>query len=256
MARLILSSKPAFLRQIGSVGRFSESETHRLSFMRLIKTIMVIALVYSIGCESKSTPQTFTYIFCFDKGFEGWIPRGIDLDNPPVDWQISLTDEMATCGPNSLKLRLNNVNDKAKIWIEREFDAVPNSYYQIILKFDFATADVGEVNLWRIIAGATDQSPQTSADLPYRDETAKKSDLPQHEWTYRTYCDTVEASREGSIYIVIGVWGTHEVERTYYIDKIVTTLGLLKPEYQQISDATEQNLSEWRLETIDLGEKQ
>ncbi|MGQ9811778.1 MAG: hypothetical protein ACUVQ7_10635, partial [bacterium] len=65
----------------------------------------------------------------------------------------------------------------------------------------------------------------TREDLIYRDDTGKDSNLPQHEWTTKTYLDTLTTSGEGSVYFMVGVWGTHEVERTYFVDSIEVTIS-------------------------------
>ncbi len=200
------------------------------SLFRWIAFLSVIAAIGFLSCcnsDKSEGNQILKYTFCFEHDFEGWIPRGIDLDQPPVDWKITLTDEMAKCGNKCVKLHLDNVNDKAKIWIEREFGAKPNCDYAVAVRFYFATADVGEVNLWRIIAGARNRSPETGDDLPYRDNTGKQSNLPQPEWTTRIYSDTLTTCEDGLVYLMIGIWGTHEVTRNYLIDSIVVTLDQL-----------------------------
>ncbi|MGQ9604199.1 MAG: hypothetical protein ACUVUU_08325 [bacterium] len=216
-----------FLRKYSYRERLTPSKSKHLNLKLAYLTVLLLIIAHLGGCEQDKSAedQTLKFTFCFEDGLEEWIPRGIDLDQPDVEWEISWTNEMAKCGNHSVKLHLNNLNDKAKIWIEREFKLKPNCGYEIELKFAFATADFGEINLWRMIAGASNKSPKTREDLIYRDDTGKDSNLPQHEWTTKTYLDTLTTSGEGSVYFMVGVWGTHEVERTYFVDSIEVTIS-------------------------------
>lgn len=218
-----------FSRKYGYRERLTPSKYKHLNLKLAYLTALLLIIAYLGGCEQdrSAEDQTLKFTFCFEDTLEEWTGRGIDLDEPIVDWKISWTNEMYKCGNYSRKLYLNNVNDKAKIWIEREFKLKPNCGYEIELKFAFATADFGGTSLWTIIAGASNKQPKTGADLIYRDDTGKDSNLPQHEWITKTYLDTLATSEEGSVYLMVGVWGTYEVERTYFVDSIEVTISPL-----------------------------
>lgn len=163
--------------------------------------------------------------FSFDTGMEGWDVMGADLDSPPVEWEIEQTTEVARSGVGSVRLMLDNLNDAGKIWIVRGFDAEPGRTYQVDVAFAFGTADFGSVNLWTIIAGAHDTPPDDATELDFRDNTGTGESTDEGlVWLDKRYTSTVTADADGMLYVAIGVWGTYEVARTYFIDDVVVDL--------------------------------
>jgi len=164
---------------------------------------------------------TESYTFSFENDMEGWQAKATDVDDPPVEWSIEHTEEMAKDGSASVKLFLNNLNDKGKIWFERGFELKPNTLYRVTVDFAFATAVFGQMNLWRIIAGVLPDPPQTADDLIYQGDTGNGSDSDVgYKWLQKSYTFDVTSSPDGMLYVFIGVWGTWEVGRTYYIDNV------------------------------------
>ena len=57
--------------------------------------------------------------FSFERELEEWSAGGRDLLLPPVTWEVTPSTDRASDGAQSVRLRLDNVNDQDKIWIER-----------------------------------------------------------------------------------------------------------------------------------------
>jgi hypothetical protein len=162
----------------------------------------------------------------FEQGMDGWLPRGIDLElgNDTITWSIGITKEKSRDGLKSLKFYLENYNDAGKIWIEREFELKPNTLYKVDVSYSFATADYGQANLWNIITGALPESPKSSGDLVYQGSTGNgfESDAG-YLWLDKHYEFNLVTGSSGNVYIIIGVWGTWEVSRPYYLDDVNVT---------------------------------
>jgi len=164
-----------------------------------------------------------SYFFSFENGMDEWEVRGIDLDNPSIEWSIQRTQELAKSGSISAKFYLVNNNDKGKIWIERPFDVKPNCFYRVNVWYAFATADFGNVNHWNIITGVMQKQPQTVDEIISltQGDTGNHSETDiGYRWLGKSYNFTLQSSSEGKLYVIIGVWGVWETTRVYYIDSI------------------------------------
>lgn len=162
--------------------------------------------------------------FGFDQDLEGWTPDGTDLDDPPVDWSIEWTSDPSASGGGSVEFFLDNINDQGKIWIERAFDLEPNTTYDVELAYAFGTSDWGAINLWTIIAGVHVEPPETREDLTFQEDTGHgaEEDLGL-VWTDRAYELTATTGEDGRLWVAIGVWGTWETPRTYFVDDVELT---------------------------------
>ena len=184
----------------------------------------VVFLVFS-ACGEKviidSQPKPGTYFFSFENDMEGWEKRAVDLElgDTLIDWSIELTHEIVYDGNSSLKFYLENYNDAGKIWIEKPFVVKPNRNYRVEVKYAFASADFGFANLWTIITGVVTNSPQTRDDLVYQGHTGNGSDSDiGFKWLVKNYNFDVTSESDSTLYVIIGVWGTWETPRTYYLD--------------------------------------
>ncbi len=183
-----------------------------------------LVLLLSASCSLLNLPQSMT--FSFEQGFDGWTATGTDLDNPPDQWSIEPSQDMASKGKTSLKLYLNNVNDAGKIWIERSFNVEPQSYYQVHVSYDLASADYGNLNLWDIITGVVLEPPKTAGELVYEGDTGNGADADEGWlWLHKIYDLSIRPGPESEIYVIIGVWGTWETARTYYLDNVEVILA-------------------------------
>jgi hypothetical protein len=168
--------------------------------------------------------DSHSYFFSFEQGMRGWELNGTDLGDPPITWSIERSDEMAKSGEISLKFVLANLNDAGKIWIERPFLLKPNRLYHINVKYTFASADWGDVNLFTIITGVVQEPPQTRYDLVCQGDTGNGSDTNVgYIWLRKDYDFFVRSSHDGKLYVVIGIWGTWETTRIYYFDNVKIT---------------------------------
>lgn len=163
----------------------------------------------------------YDLIDSFESGLGDWTAEGVDLDNPTVAWSVAGSTEEASTGSHSVKLTLDNVNGAGKIWIERELEVDSAQAYDVTISFDLGTADYGTVNLWKVIAGAHTAPPETAAELTFRDDTGNGADSDAGvRWVSKSYTVHTRSDDDGHLYVVVGVWGTHETARSYYLDNV------------------------------------
>lgn len=193
--------------------------------------LLIIVLILCGGCSDNSTdsfPEQMNFFFSFEKDFEGWATSGTDLNNPPVEWSIQRSQDMSREGTTALKLYLANLNDAGKIWAERAFQVKPNTTYQVTINYSFASGDYGFVNHWSIITGVTQQPVKTRDELLYQGSTGNGAQSPGHKWLSKSYDFTAQSSADGKLYLSIGVWGTWETTRTYYVDSVAISFQEIK----------------------------
>jgi hypothetical protein len=188
--------------------------------MKYFLLFLLIGVIFLFGGCVNNPPEQGDYSFSFEHDMEGWSAKGTDLDNPPVEWSIQRSQEIARDGHTAIKYYLSNVNDAGKIWIERPFDVKPDSLYQVNVRYSFASADCGDINLWTIITGVVPEAPQSRDDLIYQKDTGNGSTGPGYEWLDKSYDFTIQSNSSGKLYVIIGIWGTWETDRTYYVDEV------------------------------------
>jgi hypothetical protein len=91
--------------------------------------------------------------------------------------------------------------------------------YHVRVSYQLASRDFGDVNLWTIITGALSHPAASVGDLTPQGDTANGygSDVGPM-WMHKSYEFDVQSSEAGKIYVQIGIWGTSEFPRTYYLD--------------------------------------
>src|SRR5690606_598930 len=97
----------------------------------------------------------------------------------------------------------------------------------VTLSFDFGTYDYGTINLFTILAGAFPRPPRTTDALvpAFRDLTGTGGDEPSEiVWLPKRYRFTATSGPGGELHVVVGVWGTHETTRTYFVDDVQVEL--------------------------------
>lgn len=157
----------------------------------------------------------------FETGLDGFVADGTDLDDPPVEWSIERSEEEADDGVWSVRLELDNLNDAGKIWIERAFELEAGRTYDVELSYAFGTSDFGDINNWTIIAGVAAESPETVDDLAFQGSTTTGEDEDRGVvWLEKSHAFSAVAGASGELWISLGVWGTFETPRTYYLDDV------------------------------------
>jgi len=190
---------------------------------RLTSALIVVGSLSVGGCDCPLDLWPFLDCDCFsfEADLQDCQGNGTDLSDPPVEWSIERSEELARTGDAAVKLTLNNTNDAGKIWIERQFSVKPNCKHHVQVVFSLASADFGTINLWRIITGVTTTRPTSRDDLTFQDNTGNGSEADVgHVWLDKGYSFDVESGADGELWVAIGVWGTWETARTYYVDDI------------------------------------
>ncbi|MFL6518963.1 MAG: hypothetical protein ACJ8NS_01965 [Chthoniobacterales bacterium] len=179
-------------------------------------------LVEFYHLTAASTPSA---TFSFENGLEGWTPKGTDLSNPPIQWSIESSADRASDGTHSAKFELWNYNDAGKIWLERAFNVQPNQSYHVTVQFSLGTRDFGDVNLFPIIAGVRTAPAVTRDDLTFQGHTGNGEDNDAgYKWLEKSYDFHLLSAADGTLYVDIGIWGTWETYRAYYIDNVRITI--------------------------------
>jgi hypothetical protein len=159
--------------------------------------------------------------FSFENGLEGWAPKATDTDHPSVTWSIQSSPDRASDGTRSAKFELGNLNDAGKIWLEHPFTVQPNQSYRVRVQFSFGTGDWGDLNHWTIIAGVRNSPAVIRDDLTFQGTTANgEASDTGYKWLEKSYEFNVTSGADATLYVDIGVWGTWETYRAYYIDNV------------------------------------
>ncbi len=88
----------------------------------------------------------------------------------------------------------------------------------------FGTSDFGEVNLFTIITGASPRRPATLSDLTFQGTTGNGAATNVGlRWLRKSYTLHATTGADGVLYLTVGVWGTDETTRTYYVDALHVT---------------------------------
>ena len=174
------------------------------------------------GCDRRGfeliVEPEFQDAFSFENNLSEWAPRGRDLVEPPVVWEVARSSDQASEGQQAIRLRLDNLNSQAKIWIERRYKVEKNQAYAAKMSFDFGSSDFGDVNLWRLLAGAGTDSPAGAGNLSVRGDSGNGESSDQgYQWVSKTYEAAVTSDADGELVVYVGIWGTSAFLRTYYL---------------------------------------
>jgi hypothetical protein len=166
-----------------------------------------IYYVDSVRVEIIPKPEGSQF-YSFENDTEGWIANATDVG--PADWSVAPSTELWDDGAKSLKLDLNNISGKGKVWIARAFAVEPGSKYRVSLDYSWG----GRFREYRIIAGVFRTPPLTADDL----SSAYQDDLPAElpRWIHRSNEFTIKSKKSSTVYVVIGVMGTEQTHREYF----------------------------------------
>ncbi len=174
-----------------------------------------IYYVDSVRVEITPKPEGSQF-YSFENDMEGWTANAADVG--PADWSISPSTELWDDGMTSLKLDLNNLSGKGSVWIARAFAVEAGNKYRVSLDYAFD----GRFREYRIIAGVFRSPPVTADDL----SSAIQDDLPAELplWIHRSYQFSIKSKKSSTVYVVIGVMGTKQTHRQYFIDSVCVTM--------------------------------
>lgn len=170
--------------------------------------------VDSVRVEIIPKPEGSQF-YSFENDTEGWTASAIDVG--PADWSISPSTDLWDDGDKSLKIDLNNTSGKGKVWMARAFAVEPGSKYHVSLDYSWG----GRFREYRIIAGVFRSPPLSADDL----SSAFQDDLPPElpRWIHRSNEFTIKSKKSSTVYVVIGVKGTEQTHREYFIDSVMVT---------------------------------
>ena len=190
-------------------------------------TTLALGLSLLAACSDDSTGPSAVVNdrFTFDANMEGWAAKATDIvvGEEEIAWSVERSDEQKDQGTHSLEFYQDNLTDAAKVWIEKAYTLEPDTEYEVRIDYRLGTKDFGNANLFKNVAGARASAPQTGADIQAiaRDETGNgaTSDVG-YRWLSKSYTSTVETDAAGKLYVVVGIWGTWETERSHYVDDL------------------------------------
>jgi hypothetical protein len=194
--------------------------------MMRMRSMGLAGMLFLAACggPTQRTLDPASNFYSFETGMEGWEARGLDLalGAGEIAWSIALDVTLASDSRTSLKVYLANYNDAGKIFVQRTFNLFPNTKYDVAIRFDLASSDFGEVNLFRIIAGGFPRPPVSPQDLrpAFRDSTGNGRSTSGYVWLSKIYRDVLQTDSSGRAVIVVGIWGTWEGPDTYYLDAL------------------------------------
>jgi hypothetical protein len=166
--------------------------------------------------------------YSFENDLQGWSSKGADLEfgSGFVDWSVTRAQEYldGEDGVFSMRFELNNLNGKAKIWIEKPFSVEPGRKYKVSVDYALHSQDCGDIPRFRIITGVFRSPPQTGDDLVNAFQEKTTSTGCTWGWLHKTYDFTIKSKKKDTLYVVIGIWGTRTTHRAYNVDSVCVTL--------------------------------
>jgi len=201
-----------------------------------MKVATVLLLCVSLplsGCSIAVEVRDGNFSFSFESGFDNWAVRILD-EGPGglTGSSVLISTQEARDGTSSLRFELDSRSGDGKLWIERNFRFNDTSRRRVTVTFSFASADLGTVGNFRILAGARGRRSETGGDLmplAQEDTGNGSSTLVGYRWMEKSYTTTIDpfpigggsASQvQSELWVVVGVWGTVNARRSYFVDNV------------------------------------
>ncbi len=204
-----LSLEAADVAPMNSDGTFGDGRVDLGDALRLLRRV--------VGLNVGLWPGAYAY--GFEESLEGWVPDGTDLDDPPIQWKVEHASDAAFQGQGSARFFLDNMNDAGKIWLERPFAVEPNTRYRATVTFQLQSSDFGDVNLWSILGYVGPTDPEQREQMQRVGSTGI-GELQGPVWVERAFTTDASSDTNGVLWVALGIWGTHEVARTYHVDAL------------------------------------
>jgi hypothetical protein len=181
----------------------------------------LLALCGLLGACGAPTHTSGSY--SFEGSLQGWNAGAADVtvDEIPLDWSVAATKERSFDGTWSARIFVDNRSEAAKVWLSRTYQLRPLRSYDVHVEFALGTSDPGPAGAFRILAGAEPSIPANGDDAISlaRDDTGNGG-AAGVAWVLKTYDSIATTGPSGDLTAVVGIWGTFEVTRTYYLDSL------------------------------------
>jgi len=180
---------------------------------------------YMVYCNKASiwTPRLVEegYSESFEINFGGWTADHYlrcefdKLPCWPLEWDITRSTEQAYEGIYSLRGYLNGDHDDGTIWVERTFEASPNSNIDIEISFYLWSESYTEMNRWPVLAYVGLNNPEEEIDFNIIGETDEVAG-----WKKYSYSTQLKTDSKGILWIAFGFGATWETQKTYHMDLV------------------------------------
>ena len=196
--------------------------------LRVSQTFGLCAAAAALVCIFAPACVAVSYTYSFESGtLEGWTADAADQGQ--CAWHITPSTKLPHAGLWSLEYYMNNINDATKIWIERSYDVLAGRRYDVTLTWKLATKD-SRNSACPIIAFVDDHNLETHDDdiqvIGYSDSGG----FGTYVWLSESYTRTgvlpgiSAVPNQGKIWVAIGMWGTFEVDFTWYVDEVTVDI--------------------------------
>lgn len=202
--------------------------------------LIPVLIWFAVPCSA------VTYYYGFEDGtLQGWIVDG--TDQAPV-WHITPSTKLPYAGLWSLEYYMVNTNDATKIWIERSYDVPAGHRYDVSLTWKLASKD-SHVGACPVIAYVDGHDLETHDDGIQVVGSSDSGGAGEWVWLSESYLRTgvlpgsSGGTGQGKIWVAIGMWGTFEVDFTWYVDSVTVDITESAPpvtvsQARQLADDT------------------
>lgn len=190
----------------------------------LMPSLLLLLVLPLLRCRNPVLPEPSEHTTSFETDSDEWsmIPARELFEPTNCDAFAERSDELSNSGLWSFKLWLDNSCDTGSIGIKKRFFVTPNTCFLLRVEFQFATSDFGDVNLWRVGAGVSDTDfSNLNKRLTKRGTTGNGSDSAiGFVWLEKAHEFSLQTGSTGDAFVAIGVAGSSEFTRSYYVDDV------------------------------------
>lgn len=166
-------------------------------------------------------PQSPPLTEGFEGSLAGWhvgadVPQDPNRPGQEVAWSVELSDEQASDGNSSLRLRIDGSQDDGTIWLARPLAVLPGEPRTVRLSFDLWSPSESFNTLANVATYAGGQAPAAEADF----DLSQQADQAEG-WQRYSYSLSAAPGPGGELWVAVGISAVWETEVTYYIDELV-----------------------------------